>query len=526
MLMSKRTASGVVGDTLLIRSVSSIHFAILILIISACGSTVQSSTTTERADVSDGEFAAVPDDQLSVEDGKRPLPQRTNSDRESPGEVELDTIRERLATESSVPDNLISSQPSKAKDALAGRGFNSQEIFVGFATSKGAEDVFKSAGGNIETGDQEGQINALVAEINRSGGVSGRELVPVFYDFDIGRASANASAEAQRACVRWTEDHPVFAVINTISISRAEMWKCLTRRETPLLDIAGLNQPKSLYAALSPYFYVPDNATMERFVPAWIRSLIRLDYFVDGWEIDGTSPGREPTNIGVLGRGEEGEHFIKLVRSELAKHSKRMTESFVISDQSSEQAQRDARLAVLRFRQSGVTHVIPSLTEILQFGPHAESQNYRPRYALASHGLLNVIKGIVPQRQFVGSIGTGWRPTTDVDNAQDPSNSPAFRQCKKTAEDAGHNMSKRAALMLVVRTCDGLTFLQTAIKKGGLSATGFLRGAAVLNRLPSANIFRMSFSGSRPDGLAAFRDIKFEGDCTCFKYIDEINHGL
>jgi ABC-type branched-subunit amino acid transport system substrate-binding protein len=61
---------------------------------------------------------------------------------------------------------------------------------------------------NIDLGDYEAAYTALIDQINKSGGVNGRKIVPVF-----GKVSVISPAAAQETCVKLTQDEKVFAVL-------------------------------------------------------------------------------------------------------------------------------------------------------------------------------------------------------------------------------------------------------------------------------------------------------------------------
>ncbi len=91
-----------------------------------------------------------------------------------------------------------------------------------------------------------------------------------------------------------------------------------------------------------------------------------------------------------------------------------------------------ANNAVLKFRSAGVTHVITVPTGgalPFAFMPSAESQGYRPRYAMNSLEIPAFVDLNVPNAQLKDALAVGWLPTSDVLTPQRPNDNPAERLC-------------------------------------------------------------------------------------------------
>lgn len=52
--------------------------------------------------------------------------------------------------------------------------------------------------------------NAIIDQINRNGGVAGRKLVPLYYDF---KSTDDKQVASQAACTYWTQDHKAFVFL-------------------------------------------------------------------------------------------------------------------------------------------------------------------------------------------------------------------------------------------------------------------------------------------------------------------------
>jgi ABC-type branched-subunit amino acid transport system substrate-binding protein len=98
---------------------------------------------------------------------------------------------------------------------------------------------------NIDHGDYEKTYNAVIDDLNRRGGVNGRELVPVF-----AKINPLGTVPAQEACVKLTEDEKVFAAMGFF-LNDAPL--CFVdQHDTPVLG--GTTTPQYLSRAKAPWF--------------------------------------------------------------------------------------------------------------------------------------------------------------------------------------------------------------------------------------------------------------------------------
>lgn len=396
---------------------------------------------------------------------------------------------------------------------------------MGFGTSEGAEAFRRSAGVGGAVAGHEEVAKAIISDINARGGVAGRKIVPAFYDFP---TSGEPNAQAQAACVRWTEDRPVFAVVNGMAgvVADETLTACLAQRQTPLLQIGPVIRPRSVYSRYAPYLYAPAEPTLERLVPVWMQLAAANGYF-DGWDTIAGRPGSAQTKIGILSfRPAYGSDFTRVVRQELGRRSQRVAATFEFSGDAARVGD-EMNQAVLRFREAEVTHVISSSSILLFFTPAAEAQRYRPRYAVTSDNAPRAVQTMAPEGQMAGALGVGFLPTRDVDNARDPGDvSAATTRCRRIMQKAGQDTSSRTAFHLMAKSCDAFNLLAAAIEKGGLSPAGMHRGVQAVGSIPSASTFRMLFPGGRFDGASAVRDLAYRNNCSCFAYMSRKNHGM
>jgi ABC-type branched-subunit amino acid transport system substrate-binding protein len=172
--------------------------------------------------------------------------------------------------------------------------------------------------------------------------------------------------------------------------------------------------------------------------------------------------------------------------------------------------------AVLRFKAAGIDHVLltPSGGALSTFGPAAESQRYRPRYAMTSDDTPAGAATLVPKAQLTNSVAVGWLPVGDTGaQAAIPKNAATDR-CLAIykGQSPGFN---------VMQYCDAMFFLAAAYGAGGqATATALQTGAERLGRsYTSTNSFGPSvFGPKRYDGASQVRLATFDAAKGAYLY--------
>lgn len=492
------------------------------ILIASCGSTAQWSQVHGEPSIdgpgsadglSDGLANAGPEKVIEGLESTRPA-----------GEHPIGSVTSKnLPGISSTDRKATSSHGAKSvreSGAATGKGYTQNDIYIGYATFKGAESYTRTVGLSRQYGDQEGYARAAVSEINANGGIFGRKISLVFYDY---KSEQGQIANSQAACVKWTEDNPVFAVIsNTRAFDDDTLVSCLAKRSTPIAA-AGL-RPERAYLRSRPYLYAPTEPTFERLVPVWMERLSALGYFEGGWDIDHASPGREPTRVGILSvRSTYGTDFARITREALSRQGLSVAAAYEVKNFDD---QGGFNQAVVRFRSANVTHIINHIN-LGYFMISAESQNYRPRYAIISSNTPETLQSVMPAAQLTGSMGVGHLPSYDVDNARDPGDiSNAESKCVAVMRKHGYDPANRTALPLMYGACDGLYFFKKVVEAGGLSPGGVYAGTNRVKSMEAADTFSVAFRGGRHDGAGAVRDLAYKDTCKCFMYLSAKNRGM
>jgi hypothetical protein len=97
-----------------------------------------------------------------------------------------------------------------ATSAEDGPGVTAEEVKVGFVLLQ-TEKLQKTLGFTLAPqGDLTRQIDELAKEVNRTGGIGGRKMVPVLRPFE---ALTDSQATEEKLCKAFTQDDQVFAVV-------------------------------------------------------------------------------------------------------------------------------------------------------------------------------------------------------------------------------------------------------------------------------------------------------------------------
>lgn len=399
----------------------------------------------------------------------------------------------------------------------AGRGVTDTTIAIGVPVETGtqaAADAFGIEGAS--TMSAETITKAVLKDINDHGGVLGRKLVPAFHYYDVATAIANPEQTVAEICADYRDDRPVFAAIGSVPLKGLR--DCLAQMGSPFMVLNGISSilQESVYAEHGGnYLYAINSISTERLADLFIESLHARN-FDEKWNTLAGGPGIEAVKYGVIHVDMPDINALyDAYARELSKYGHRFEET-VTYPNDAQQALAATNSAVLRFKQTGVTHVFGASAFFLQA---AESQGYRPRYAylpgLGQFGVENV-----PAAQMRGALTVGWAPTNDVDGTKDPGDTPGAKRCRATMARAGLAPGNRSDLELMYNVCDGLYSLRDALARGGSPSVAGLRvGFEGLGAgFGPALTFRALVGPGRHSGVHSVRDMAFDEDCGCLYY--------
>lgn len=426
-----------------------------------------------------------------------------------------------------------SGAPGGAGVRLAAPGVTAKEIYLGVPVSEGADAVATQLGASqFSSGDTRATAQALIDDINRNGGMGGRRVVPVYHVYRASDSSQTADQKYAEACADYTEDHKVFAVLDT---GRSSFIECVTRTAVLVASYDwGFGDADF---RRFPYFVDVNTISLERAMRGWVDSLVRQRYFT-GWNSVTGQPGTQ-TEVGILSvdfpavnRAVEAVLMPALKRAGFAvdpNNYVRLTNGNGLSDAGRTAA--EIQNASLRFQQNGVSHTLlfdNAGGVTLLFAQSAANQRYYPRWGITSQNALQGLLegGNVSARQTNGAVGLGWQPLTDIPSEQAGPTSAystdTRRSCLAALRRASITPPSRNAEAIALTYCDKLHFVKHVVDRlprDGVTRDGFLH---VVNGLGGgftpASIVRSSFSSTKHDGVSQVYDLGFVASCSCMRY--------
>jgi hypothetical protein len=376
-----------------------------------------------------------------------------------------------------------------------------------------------AAGAGVDNGTTFGPrrvLEALVAATNARGGLAGRRIVPTYVE--IQSSSSSIAAELQAACSSFAEDAKVGVVMSYLGLAEEQFSTCLAKSGIVHLNGSyGLGDVQSI--AAQPLTASPNALGADRRLKALLERMKSVGH------LTGTS------RIGVLVEGcpyntRATERTLVPTAKQLGLNVVRIrtTRCFGgINDLSG--LASDSQGAVLDFNSQQVDRVVfVSAVEgnvMLVFATAAESQGYRPGYALSSLVIPNVIQDNVPQGQLTGAKGMGWLPPLDDDADLTPT--PAADACIAALKSQGLSPATRSDHWFAYAPCDTFALADRVLKQtsgsaaadrwnSGLNAVGAgFAGAAMVDG-------RTDFRDGRRDGAARARTFAWNVGCSCFRY--------
>jgi hypothetical protein len=401
--------------------------------------------------------------------------------------------------------------PLTAVPGTAGAVSSSAPISLGipYVDAEASNAFVSSIGKGLATGDTKASMTLRLADLNAKGGILGRKVVPVWHEVDI---NSGPGQYEQAACSAFTQDRKVQYVMDMGM--GAVFLGCMARAGVGVLS-TGQSLLTGKGFARFPGFVMPDAIALDRV------SRVQATRF----EAMGFFGNHATTRVGVIYYDHpEFAAAEQVLEAELRARgitvAARRALHYVDETSDVGQTVSEASSAVLAFRSAGVTHVLAVEQNAWLtggFGIAAASQEYYPRYGYTSQEPLGNVAANVPARALEGALFIGWNPTQDV--ADQSQLTPAGRACLRfyARTQAQETPNQRSTLLTA---CEALDFLRAALVAAGAAdgARSLLAGAARLRSFPSAVTFRTAVSQTRPDGVVAARDGKWDPACSCFRY--------
>jgi len=387
-------------------------------------------------------------------------------------------------------------------------------VEVGFLVAADIGAATKAIGyDGLSTGNGANQVRASVALLNSRGGLNGATVKPVILEQD---ATQDAQTQWQAACSLFFDDHKVVAVVAWGLLPVVQ--ECAQRHRVPYVTSG--NRTTSA-AELGKYAntVVPTQLDLADVVATLLPSLKAQDYFAP-------RSATEPVKIGLIYNADNDFAQVPaLVEQQLKGLGLTLTDKQSmpgVDDTSQVAAASNAgSSAALRFRSSGITHVLvvdKSGQAIAYFSIAAQNQSYYPQFGLSSLQLPASLRTVLQPRQLQGARGIGWMPSWDTPVAKSPALTSNGSACVDALKKAGEDMGLAATRGSALATCDSTVLLGAAFKGRELSLGGFFAGLRGLGTgWPPAATFATDFT-HRNAGASRVRTIAFQSACDCFAY--------
>jgi hypothetical protein len=380
-------------------------------------------------------------------------------------------------------------------------------VRVGLLYIDGADTLAGSLGiSGLTTGDTRAQARAIVSHLDSHGGLAGRRIDLRYGRMDAASLSSDIEGTHAQACSALTEDEKVAYVVSYVQLSSTQL-ACYAKRGVTVLNDQSsvLDSTGAQYAST---FGSPGELALGRATEQLVDALWRR-----GWL---TSKSKVGTFVYDTPDGAllETRHLVPA----LARHG---LTPVVKARSSNDAGGANQSGTVVKMASQGVDRVIPIGASPLFLMNAAESQGYRPAYAMTStFGPGALIESSAPRGQLKNAAGIGWSKYLDIGTGKRPGAvSRNETLCFSIMRAAGQQTTSTTTQAFQAALCNVLMFLQAAVGRYGVTPD-------VLNQVrrsgldfPPADAFAIRMQPGRADGVAAYRDLRFDEACGCFQYV-------
>jgi ABC-type branched-subunit amino acid transport system substrate-binding protein len=390
--------------------------------------------------------------------------------------------------------------------AVANRG----PIEIGVVRTLNADSALAKYGGaGLAFGDQKLATESYIDWINAHGGLAGRPVHAVFYNYDYN--TNDAPAEYQKACTYLTEDHHVQVAFGLLSSILPVMVACMEKHHTPFIYASTQPLSAGTTSRRPGLIYTPTLPSLERTASLLADGLAGASFF---------SPS---TKVGIFRMNipDYADVTKKVLRPALARLGVKVVDEETFDQQNQQQ---DVGNAVLKFRASGVNAVLflSNANAPFFFIPAATSQGYFPRYGFSSTNAPELQAENFPAQSLQDSMVVGLNRYEDITGGGRPIPSSQER-CARIFMARGGDYPSGVSYITVHGWCDLFFFFRAiggaAVRAGRLDIETMLQAR---NRLGStidvSSAYLTRFDAQRIDGVDGYRMLRYDSSCTCFNY--------
>ncbi|MDP9100808.1 MAG: hypothetical protein M3N21_01480 [Actinomycetota bacterium] len=404
-------------------------------------------------------------------------------------------------------------------------------IEVGITYVKDPAAGFQAIGVQGATlGDQKGYATAVVNDVNKHGGLGGRPISPVFYQYSADPGASTIPQQDQQACATLTQDHHVALAV--LHLSGSDLVDCLQKRNVPMIEEGSIRAVLDRTLQRDSLYYGIGGFSLDRRSREQVRALVRQKYF-DKWDnLNGGPSAIAPVKVGVITYNKPD--WVTAADGPMTSALRAAgypPETVVVASHDSYdqlgQMETQISAALLKFKADGVTHVIimdDNGVATLFFMRDAQNQNYRPRYGITSGNNMHLLaSGLVDPSQLTGATGIGWIVTGDTDAGKVPTGkyaTPNRTRCNAVMSQAGfaggsgYNEGSALAYCTAFDVLRGRWPLMSAPGPGQWNQVMDGLGSSYADPVTPATYV----AGGRHDGLGGIYDYFYSASCKCMAY--------
>jgi hypothetical protein len=395
---------------------------------------------------------------------------------------------------------------------VAGEGRDTSPIKVGVTYIN--NDATSSALGvdDPSTISKKSVIRALIQGLNLAGGVAGRRLVPVEYEWNSQQGSW--SDAASQACARFTQDNKVAVVLDNAFGLTGGFRTCVQR--AGVFVIQSGPEGDGVASRAAALHANSTGVTVDRGYGAVLQGSVASGYL------------GKTNHLGVMVEGcpENLRAWQQVLKPSVARLGLRPAEEASVdctnSFSNAAPAASAVNNAILRFRRLGVDRVMfisdNESVLLLLWATSASSQGWRPGYLLSSGSQAQALRTQVPQDQWPQFRGVGDQPFGDTDeNHLEASD----RRCVQLVKRAGLSPAVQLDYALVLYECGPFLLLDAALRDSSGSTSDLRRAIDSLGTSfagPGLVRDATRFGPRRYDGPELFRAFAYVTACQCIRY--------
>jgi ABC-type branched-subunit amino acid transport system substrate-binding protein len=427
------------------------------------------------------------------------------------GGVAAPTVVEGPSTGTTAPTG-----PLPTSSAIPSRP-NTRPLTVGILNTGSNAALAAGFGKKGSTATWEGSDEALIRYFNKHGGIAGRQIKAVAYTVEA--TSTSYSTEVQAACSRFTQDYKVDVVLTTVGTGSFEsLESCLSKARIVNLEAFDQGSTDAATFAKYPTLFTVGSPNVDSAITATLRGLTGTGYLSKKNKI-GLLVEACPYNIRAYERS-----YAPLIKKLGYSVSRRDLQCVNGAADLGSFAQQ-VSTAVLPFRSEGIDRVsfisdFESLG-VLAFSDQAQSQGWKPGYALTSAAHTGAYQPQLSQPQLPQMVGVGNLPNVDLTSRGTPTGTVA--RCRSILASEGITGSAPADYSIMDTACDIWWLLEDGLIKSR-GHTDDLALVPALNALGGAHRSASVLGGTtvydaaHRDGWPLSAVYAYQAACTCFRY--------